>query len=167
GGGGGGRGGRGGRGWGGREGGRSRSRSSWAASRWRRCTSGRWAAEERCRSWRGHTTRTEGRTMSAESIKAVHEIRLTELGQAGEGRKVLEANLDLIRGVKVRLTASVGRCELTVKELVELRENAVLTLDGGTRETVDVLLDGKVVARGTLVAAGDSFGVQVTEVLAR
>jgi flagellar motor switch protein FliN/FliY len=105
--------------------------------------------------------------MSAESIKAVHEIRLTELGQAGEGRTVLEANLDLIRGVKVRLTASVGRCELTVKELFELRENAVLTLDGGTRETVDVLLDGKVVARGTLVAAGDSFGVQVTEVLAR
>jgi len=105
--------------------------------------------------------------MSAESIKAVHEIRLTELGQAGEGRKVLKANLDLIRGVKVRLTASVGRCELTVKELFELRENAVLTLDGGTRETVDVLLDGKVVARGTLVAAGDSFGVQVTEVLAR
>jgi len=105
--------------------------------------------------------------MSAESIKAVHEIRLTELGQAGEGRKVLEANLDLIRGVKVRLTASVGRCELTVKELFELRENAVLTLDGGTRDTVDVLLDGKVVARGTLCAAGDSFGVQISEVLAR
>lgn len=105
--------------------------------------------------------------MSAESMKAVHEIRLTELSQAGEGRKVLEANLELIRGVKVRLTASVGRCELTVKELFELRENAVLTLDGGTRDTVDVLLDGKVVARGTLVAAGDSFGVQVTEILAR
>jgi flagellar motor switch protein FliN/FliY len=105
--------------------------------------------------------------MSAESIKAVHEIRLTELGQSGEGRRVLEANLDLIRDVKVRLSVSVGRCELTVKELFDLRESSVLALDSGTRDTVDVLLDGKVVARGTLVAAGDSFGVQVTEVLAR
>ena len=105
--------------------------------------------------------------MSAESIKAVHEIRLTELGPAGEGRRVLEASLDLIRDVKVRLSVSVGRCELTVKELFDLRESSVLALDNGTRDTVDVLLDGKVVARGTLVAAGDSFGVQVTEVLAR
>ena len=63
--------------------------------------------------------------------------------------------------------SSPGRCELSVKELFELKESSVLTLDSGTRETVDVLLDGKVVARGTLVAAGDSFGVQVTEVLAR
>jgi len=105
--------------------------------------------------------------MSAESIKAVHEIRLTELGQSDPGKRVLEANLDLIRDVRVRLTASVGRCELTVKELFDLKENAVLELDSGTRDTVDVLLDGRVVARGTLVAAGDSFGVQISEVLAR
>ena len=105
--------------------------------------------------------------MSAESIKAVHEIRLTELGHAEHGRRILETNLDLIRDVRVRLSVCVGRCELTVKELFELKENAVLALDNGTRDTVDVLLDGKVVARGTLVAAGDSFGVQITEVLPR
>lgn len=106
--------------------------------------------------------------MAAESIKAVHEIRLTEL-EAGEtpGKKILEANLDLIRDVKVRLTVCVGRCQLTVKELFELKESSLLTLDSGTRETVEVLLDGKVVARGTLVAVGDSFGVQITEVVAR
>src|SRR5262249_4845641 len=106
--------------------------------------------------------------MSPESIKAVHEIRLTELEQAeSAGRRVLESNLELIRDVKVRLTVCVGRCELTVKELFELQENAVLKLDSGTRETVDVLLDGKVVARGMLVAVGDSFGVQISELLAR
>lgn len=105
--------------------------------------------------------------MSAE-IKAVHEIRLTELepGEAA-GRRLAEPNLDLIRDVKVRLTVCVGRCELTVKELFELKENAVLALDSGTREPVDVLLDGKVVARGTLVAVGDSFGVQIGEIAAR
>ena len=105
--------------------------------------------------------------MSAESIKAVHELRLTELAQSDHGRRVLDPNLELIRDVKVRLAVCAGRCELTVRELFDLKENAVLELDSGTRETVDVLLDGKVVARGTLVAAGDSFGVQVTEVIAR
>ena len=106
--------------------------------------------------------------MSAEHTKAVHEIRLTEL-EAGDasGRKVLEANFDLVRNVKVRLTVSVGRCQLTVQELFALKENSVLTLDSGTREPVDVLLDGKVVARGALVAVGDSFGVQISEIIAR
>jgi len=106
--------------------------------------------------------------MSAEGAKTVHEIRLTELEAAeGQGRKVLDANFDLIRNVKVRLTVSVGRCELTVKELFELKENSILTLDSGTREPVEVLLEGKLIARGMLVAVGDSFGVQVSEVIPR
>jgi len=54
-----------------------------------------------------------------------------------------------------------------VKELFELKENSILTLDSGTREAVEVLLDGKVVARGMLVAVGDSFGVQISEVVPR
>jgi len=40
----------------------------------------------------------------------------------------------------------------------------VLTLDKTTRDPVDVLIDGKVVARGSLVAVGDHFGVRITEV---
>jgi flagellar motor switch protein FliN/FliY len=107
-------------------------------------------------------------TTMVEPVKTVHEIRLTELDPPeAPGRKLMEANLDLIRDVKVRLLVSVGRCELSVKELFELKESSVLTLDSGTRETVDVLLDGKVVARGNLVAVGDSFGVQITEVVKR
>jgi flagellar motor switch protein FliN/FliY len=106
--------------------------------------------------------------MSAETTKTVHEIRLTELeGGAAQGGRVVDANFDLIRDVKVTLTVAVGRCELTVKELFELKENSILTLDSGTREAVDVLLDGKVVARGMLVAVGDSFGVQISEVVPR
>jgi flagellar motor switch protein FliN len=42
----------------------------------------------------------------------------------------------------------------------------VLTLDKDTREPVEIALDGKVVARGVLVAVEDSFGVRITEILA-
>ena len=106
--------------------------------------------------------------MSAENARTVHEIRLAELeGAEAQGRKVVDPNFELIRDVRVKLTVAVGRCELTVKELFELKENAVLELDSGTREPVEVLLDGKVVARGMLVAVGDSFGVQIAEVVAR
>jgi len=104
----------------------------------------------------------------------IHMLKLSELQPAepaqglqpaqGSGRRLLGENMDLIRNLKVRLAVSVGQCELTVKELFELRESMVLTLDKDTREPVEISLDGKVVARGTLVAVDDSFGVRITEI---
>jgi flagellar motor switch protein FliN len=101
-----------------------------------------------------------------EEPRTVQSIELTQL-DAGEkrGARLLGENIDLVRNVRVRLTVSVGQCELTIKNLFELRENAVLTLDKDTREPVDILLDGRVVARGTLVAVDDTFGVQITEIM--
>ncbi len=100
-----------------------------------------------------------------EEAKEVHLLKLAELQTLEPGSKRLVGeNLDLIRNLKVRLSVSVGQCEMTVKELFDLRENAVVMLDKDTREPVEIYLDGKVVARGFLVAVDDSFGVRVTDI---
>jgi flagellar motor switch protein FliN/FliY len=104
--------------------------------------------------------------MQEENTNTVHNIRLAEIEPTdSRGRNLNEGNLDLIRNVKVRLTVSAGSCQITVKELFELKENALLALDKGTGEPVEILLDHNVVARGNLVAVGDSFGVQISEIL--
>lgn len=106
--------------------------------------------------------------MQEESANTVHNIRLAEVEPTeGRGRSLTGGNLDLIRNVKVRLTVSAGSCQITVKELFELKENALLALDKDMSEPVEILLDSNVVARGTLVAVGDSFGVQISEILGR
>lgn len=109
-----------------------------------------------------------GEKMSVtDSARTVQKIKLAELGESAvPGRKLLSDNIELIRNVRVRLTVSVGQSEVTVKDLFDLKENAVLPLDRSVREPVDVLLDGKVVARGNLVAVGENFGVQISEILA-
>lgn len=106
--------------------------------------------------------------MQEESANTIHNIRLSEVEPTGgRGRSLTEGNLDLIRNVKVRLTVSAGSCQISVQELFDLKENALLALDKGTTEPVEILLDNKVVARGNLVAVGDSFGVQISEILHR
>ena len=103
---------------------------------------------------------------TGEEPSTVQGIELTQLDPAEKrGARLLGENMDLVRNVRVRLTVSVGQCEITIKNLFELRENAVLTLDKDTREPVDISLDGKIVARGVLVAVDDTFGVQITEVM--
>lgn len=103
--------------------------------------------------------------MITENDKPVQRIKLGELESDNEaGRRVLDGNLDVIRNVKVRVTVSAGRCEMAVKDLLDLKEGAILALDKSTRDPVDILIDGKVVARGSLVAVGDRFGVRISEI---
>ncbi len=100
-----------------------------------------------------------------ETGKTVQSIELAEFGGADSpGRSLFGENLDLIRNVKVRLAVSVGGCELSVKELFALKQNSVLSLDKNTRDLVEITLDGKVIARGTLVAVDDNFGVRISEI---
>lgn len=100
-------------------------------------------------------------TMAAE----VRPVRLQEFPAAPDsGRALLEDGLRLVQDVKVQLTASVGVLRISVGELLALKEEAVLALDKATSDPVDVFLDGKLVARGELMAAGDQFAVRITEI---
>ncbi|OHX12059.1 hypothetical protein BI347_00050 [Chromobacterium sphagni] len=77
---------------------------------------------------------------------------------------LLDGRLDLLKDVKVQLDTRLGHCQLSVAALNALKEGEVLTLDRMPGEPVDILLAGKVVARGSLVVAGDYFGVRIEEV---
>jgi len=100
--------------------------------------------------------------------RAVRSVELSELEPgSARGGTLFDENSELLKNVKVRLSVSVGTCELTVKDLLGLKEESVLTLNKETQEPVDVVLDGKLIARGHLVAVDDSFGVRISEIIAR
>ena len=99
------------------------------------------------------------------SVAPVQQVELAEIETPDRpGKKILGNAMDVIRDVRVRVLVSAGYCDLTVRDLLDLRENSVLTLDKSTHDPVDVVLDGKVVASGMLVAVGDNFGVRITEI---
>jgi flagellar motor switch protein FliN/FliY len=68
-----------------------------------------------------------------------------------------------LHAVKVRLQVCVGEAEMTVGELLGARESEVLVLDRLIEHPVDLVLEGKVVARGELVAVDGAFAVRITE----
>ncbi|MDM4772921.1 FliM/FliN family flagellar motor switch protein [Solimonas sp. SE-A11] len=96
----------------------------------------------------------------------IQPLKLGELGAgAGRGQPWLERQLDLVRDIKVTVRASMGSAELTIASLFALREGDVVTLDRETDAPVDITLEGNLIARGQLVAAGDRFGLRITEIL--
>ncbi|HET9446062.1 MAG TPA: FliM/FliN family flagellar motor switch protein [Steroidobacteraceae bacterium] len=93
-----------------------------------------------------------------------NEIELEPLSadHAG-GRPLLSSVLPFLGSVKVRVSVRVGGAEISVSDLMKMEHGAVLPLDKGVEEPLDVMIDGLVVARGTLVAVGEQFGVRITQ----
>jgi flagellar motor switch protein FliN/FliY len=82
------------------------------------------------------------------------------------GPTVMAGNIGLLHGVKVNLSVVVGEVQTTLGELMGLQQQSMLKIERPVDGPVDVMLDGKVVARGQLVVIGDNFGVRVTEISA-
>jgi flagellar motor switch protein FliN/FliY len=76
---------------------------------------------------------------------------------------VAEVAVNPLHQVKAQLRVCIGEAVVTVGELMALREHQVLVLNQALEAPVDVLLEGKVIARGQLVAVGEQFAVCLTE----
>lgn len=96
-----------------------------------------------------------------------NEIELEPLPDVPLGGKPLVPSaLPFMTAVKVRVAVRVGAAQISVAELLELQQGAVLSLDRHVEQPLDILVDEHVVARGMLVAVGDHFGVRITEAAA-
>jgi flagellar motor switch protein FliN/FliY len=86
-------------------------------------------------------------------------------GNPGEA-SVVSRSVELLKDVSVTLEIRLGEASVSVQDLFSLKDGSVVELQRMVDDPVDVLLNGRVVARGQLVASGDQFGVRLTEILA-
>jgi flagellar motor switch protein FliN/FliY len=73
-------------------------------------------------------------------------------------------NIRLLSDIPLEVTVELGRAVLTVSDLLALRPGSVVELTASA-STVDVVVNGRLVARGDVVVVEDSFGVRVTEIV--
>jgi flagellar motor switch protein FliN len=73
-------------------------------------------------------------------------------------------NLQLVMDVELNVTLRFGQRQLTLREVLELTSGSVIELDRQVEEPVELLLEGKVIARGEAVVIDGNYGLRVTEV---
>ena len=83
-------------------------------------------------------------------------------GPGKSGARALD--IRLLSDIPLEVTVELGRAVLTVSDLLALRPGSVVELTA-TASTVDVVVNGRLVARGDVVVVEDSFGVRVTEIV--
>jgi len=111
------------------------------------------------------TTPTVDAAMDAAAqAVAVHAAALAELGPTASGASG-SVGIERLLGVPVAITVEVGRAQITLGELVQLGPGSLVALEREAHEPADILVNGKVVARGEIVTIGAHYGVRITTVM--
>lgn len=97
---------------------------------------------------------------ATESV-AVRARELEELEGAAGGEA---GGLAHLMDVPVHVAVEVGRTEISLGELAQLAPGSLLELDREAHEPADILVNGKIVARGEIVSIDDHYGVRITSV---
>jgi flagellar motor switch protein FliN len=108
-------------------------------------------------------SRLDTRPATSAQILSLSELNGAPAANAAAAINAQEHAVNPLHQVKAKLTVCIGMAELSVGELLAAKERQVLRLDRTIDQPVDVMVEGQVVARGTLVAVGDHFGVLISE----
>jgi flagellar motor switch protein FliN/FliY len=73
--------------------------------------------------------------------------------------------IEMLHGVDMEVTVELGRTRMTVRDLLALAPGAVLELDRAAGSPADLLVNGRLIARGEVVVVDEDFGLRVTEIV--
>ncbi len=76
-----------------------------------------------------------------------------------------KSNIDLIMDVPLNVTVELGRTNRSIKEILEFSPGTIIELDKIAGEPIDVLVNGKVVAKGEVVVIAENFSIRITEII--
>ena len=85
---------------------------------------------------------------------------------SGDGRGIQgQENIGLIMDVPLEVTVELGRSTKSISEILNFAPGTIIELDRIAGEPIDVLVNGKFVAKGEVVVIEESFGIRVTEII--
>ncbi len=74
-------------------------------------------------------------------------------------------NLELIMSVPIQLTVELGRARKKIKDIIELTQGNIIELDRQAGAQVDVMANGRLIAKGDVVVVDDNYSVRITEIV--
>ncbi len=83
----------------------------------------------------------------------------------GAGPMMQPENIDLIMDVPLDVTVELGRTSKSIQEILDFSPGTIIELNKIAGEPIDVLVNGKYVAKGEVVVIEESFGVRITEII--
>ncbi|HYG60512.1 MAG TPA: flagellar motor switch protein FliN [Symbiobacteriaceae bacterium] len=87
------------------------------------------------------------------------------LEPAAPGVHTDPSSIGVLANVEMEVAVHLGQTRRSIREILALSEGSVLELDRLAGESVDILVNNRLVARGEIVVIGENFGVRITELI--
>ena len=104
----------------------------------------------------------------SQSVKAVKSITyedFEELPAAGPDNNTSAANLELINDIPLQVTVELGKTKKNLNDVLNFGVGSIIVLDKLAGELVDVIVNGKKIAKGEVVVIDENYGVRITEII--
>lgn len=92
-----------------------------------------------------------------ETAKDLHKTDATDSKLAG--------NMDFLLDIPLEISVELGRTKILINELLKLGQGSVIELSKLAGETLEILANQKLVARGEVVVVNEKYGVRLTEII--
>ena len=79
--------------------------------------------------------------------------------------QINDANIGLILDVPLQVNVELGRTKKSIKDILDLTKGSIVELDKLAGEPVDIMVNGKYLAKGEVVVIDENFGVRITEIV--
>ncbi|HHY97478.1 MAG TPA: flagellar motor switch protein FliN [Firmicutes bacterium] len=110
---------------------------------------------------------TEAKGAMAKGVLNPHEaaaVSFDQLSPASGGAPT--SKIDLVLDLPLQVTVELGRTNMLIRDILDLGPGSVIELDRIAGEPVDVLANGKLIAKGEVVVVDESFGVRIVDIVA-
>jgi flagellar motor switch protein FliN/FliY len=94
---------------------------------------------------------------------AVQPVQFSPLHESVDTN--LPQNIGLILDVPLDVTVELGKTRKTIKEVLELTAGSIIQLDKMAGEPVDLMVNGKLIAKGEVVVIDENYGIRITTIL--
>ena len=98
-------------------------------------------------------------------VKPMELTSFDENEEEVEVTQVQKSNLDLIMLVPLTISVEIGKTSKAIKEILEFGPGTIVELDKQAGALVDVVVNGKLIAKGEVVVVNDNFGVRIVEII--
>ncbi|WP_106639014.1 flagellar motor switch protein FliN [Allosphingosinicella vermicomposti] len=89
-----------------------------------------------------------------------------KIAQKPEDAVLAGRNYQLLADIPLRLSVEVGSSSLKLSELLDLQEGSVVELDRQAHDLLDIMVNGRLIAKGEVVTVNNRFGIRIVEVIA-
>lgn len=88
-------------------------------------------------------------------------VTSTSSGGVQGGAAATPGNINMLLDIQLQVAIELGRTEMSIKRILELGPGSIIELDRMAGEPVDLLVNGKVVAKGEVVVVDENFGIRI------